>query len=127
MKINFTLKRKERKSGRLSLTLYFAFFVFAIQSISIIITALLAYVFSGLKWIDFGLPSIPDLTELLIFMSVSSIIIGFTLALIIIKFPLKPITNIIKQINRLADGDYKARINFGKKANSISKIRYTMH
>lgn len=119
MKINFKLKKKERKSSSLSLTLYFSFFVFAIQTISIAIAAILAYIFSGLEWIDFGLPSIHDLTELLIFMSVSSIILGFGTAMLIIKFPLKPIANLIKQINRLADGDYSARLSFGKKASSM--------
>lgn len=119
MKLNFTLNKKPKKSGRFSLTLYVGLFVFVIQAISILVTAVLAYIFSGLKWIDFGIPSIPDLTELLIFMSVSSIIIGFATALFVSKFPLKPITNIIKQINRLADGDYKARLNFGKKNGNL--------
>lgn len=122
MKI-INLKPKSARKLRLSMTVYFSLAIFIIQAISIVIATILAYVFSSVGWIDFGLPSMPDLTELLIFMAISSLVIGFSVAFLTVKYPLKPFTTLIGQINRLAAGDYKARVQFGKRMDSHPAVK----
>ncbi len=121
--LEIKFKPKTDRRFRLSVTIYFSLAIFLIQAISIAIAASLAYVFSLVGWIDFGLPTMPDLTELLIFMCISSVVIGFSVAFLTVKYPLKPFTTLINQINRLAAGDYKARVKISNKMDSHPAIK----
>lgn len=54
------------------------------------------------------------LPELLRFFFYTSLVIGFLLASLTGKIILKPIKRIIDQLDRLASGDFKTRLHFGK-------------
>jgi sensor histidine kinase len=44
----------------------------------------------------------------------ASILIGFIVSIIFTRIPVKPLDELIKGMDRLADGDYSVRINFNK-------------
>ncbi len=56
---------------------------------------------------------IDALIVVLIFIAVS-IVTVFSLVLLFGKFPLKPVNQLINEINRLASGDFRARLHFGR-------------
>lgn len=113
MKKRSKLTRTERRN-RYSLTLLFSVIIFLILLASIGIAALAAYIFSILGWLSIGIGSAPDLTPILIFMTIVSLVIGFGAAVFAMKFPLKPFSRMITQMNRLAAGDFTARLYFRK-------------
>lgn len=114
MKKTTILYNEERKQ-RNSLTIIFSLTVFFILLLAIAISSIIAYAFSQFNWIQIELESESDVKTIVIFMIISSLIIGFCLALLIVKYPLKPVTNMITQMKRLSKGDFSARLNFGKR------------
>lgn len=104
---------KLEKSNKLSLTILFTLIVFAVLLVSVALTAVLAYVFSKVGVFESSIET-PGLIELLLFMSIVSLVVGWALLFVTMKYPLKPVNHIITQMNRLAAGDYKARLEFGK-------------
>lgn len=108
-------KKKDCKiRNRMSLTLFFSLIAFVLQIVSITVTAVLVFAGSQFGWFDTLFYIGGDITPLLLFMSVSSLIIGFATAVFTMKYPLMPFNKMITQMNRLASGDYKARLEFGK-------------
>ncbi len=108
---------KTERNNRFSLTITFAVIIFIILSISIAVASATAHLFSNLGWM--GLGGIPedltfDLTPTLIYLSITSVVIGIGVTFLAVKYPLKPLNRMINQINRLANGDFKARLKFGK-------------
>ncbi len=106
----------ERKS-RTSLTLVFAIFVFAMLLIAIAVAAVTLYIFAGV-----GIIVVEDgrlrLIPVIMVMSTVSVVIGAGVAFFTSRFPLKPINEMINKMNRLAAGDFGARLQFGRIASS---------
>lgn len=110
------LKITERKS-RTSLILVFAMFVFVMLVIAIAVAGVTLYIFGGVGIIivrDGQLRLIP----VILVMSTVSVIIGTGVAFITSRFPLKPINEMINKMNRLAAGDFGARLQFGRIAST---------
>ena len=109
-------KINERKS-RTSLTLVFAIFAFVMLVIAIGVAAVTVYIFAGV-----GIIVIDDgrikLIPVILIMFVVSVVIGAGVAFYTSRFPLKPINEMINKMNRLASGDFKARLKFGRIAAS---------
>ena len=109
-------KFTERKS-RTSLTLVFATFVFVMLVIAMVVAAVTLYIFAGV-----GIFVVDDgrlkLIPVILVMSTVSIVIGAGVAFFTSRFPLKPINEMINKMNRLASGDFGARLQFGKIASS---------
>lgn len=104
---------RESKS-RISLTVILAIFVFCILIAAIALTSL------GLWLLDeFGVFIDIDgelrLGTVILFMSLISLIIGGVIAFFGSNIPLKPLNELINKMNRLAAGDFKARLKFGKR------------
>ena len=59
-------------------------------------------------------PVQPDTRPLLWWIALSSILIGSALSVLIIRFPLKPVNQVINAMNRMAAGDFRTRLHFGK-------------
>ena len=110
------MNREERKH-RLALTLLVAAFVFCIILVAVILSAVTVFIL-----LDTGIISTidgrPDPRHTLIFMGLISLVIGSVLTALISKFSLKPVNKIVNQMNRLASGDFKARLTIGKPLNS---------
>ena len=105
------LKIKERAS-RTSLTLVLALFVFLILLAAIALAAALLFLLS-LTGIFVDLEGDLELGTIILFMSLISLVLGAAIAFLVSRLPLKPINNLINKMNRLAAGDFKARLEFG--------------
>lgn len=105
------MKRKEHKE-RFALTLLFAFVIFCILLISVLFAALIVFVLN-----EFGViaeAGAPHGTQPLILMTVICLLIGVAVAAFVGRVPLRPLNRLITQMNRLASGDYRARLSFGR-------------
>lgn len=58
--------------------------------------------------------AMPGTWEMIMYLAISSLILGFGLSLLTVRIPLKPVNTLIYQMNRLASGDFKARMKFPK-------------
>ncbi len=107
-------KSKKKNKHRISLTILYTVVVFTIQTVSIALAALLVYLLIITGVINnFGDGTLTPMNVILM-MSVVSLLIGMVLAFLLSDIPLKPINNFITQTNRLAAGDFKARLTFKK-------------
>jgi len=103
--------REPKAPPRAALTLIFAVIVFVILSITMILV-------SGILFLLDQIGVLGDLREsglavpILIF-SLTSIAAGTIIATIISGIPLKPMSRLISGLNRLASGDYEARLDLG--------------
>ncbi len=118
-------QRKETYKNRVSLTIIFAFVVFAVLFISIAIFVAATFIFSQLGLLSKENINSPDIKTLIISGALISIAIGFTVAMLTLKYPLKPFNKIITQMNRLAKGDFKARLYFSKPIASYPAFKET--
>ena len=115
-----TLKRKQRlglrkkaeRPSRMSLTIALSIFVFIILLLAVGLTALGVYAFTKFG-VLVNVEGNLDLRSVILFMVLSSLIIGGLIAFFSSRLPLKPINNLINQMNRLAAGDFRARLRFG--------------
>ena len=106
------IEKIKEKTSRMSLTLAFSFFVFAILLAAIALTALGLWLLTKagvLVNVDGEL----QLGQVILFMSLISLIIGGVSVFFSSRIPLKPVNEIINKMNRLAAGDFKTRLKFG--------------
>jgi signal transduction histidine kinase len=98
------------RRGRTSLTIIVSLFVFCMLCAAIGLAVLGVYI---LEWtgVMAGAVAEMDMGAIVLFMSVISLILGWVLVLLLIRIPLKPIHTLIIRMNRLAKGDFKARID----------------
>lgn len=89
------------------LTLIFAFVVFIIMFFTMFL------VFSGTHFLSsLGIVEVGDFEHFPLFaFCITSIIIGTILAVLFSKAPLRPLRELIKATDRIADGDYSVRLN----------------
>lgn len=106
-------KKKEGKfRSRFSLSLSLAAIVFAILLVTILLAELLFWGLIQLRIIPANTEVIPDLTSLLWFIGVFSIVFGTGITMVIGRIPLQPIDKLISKLNGLASGDFSTRIHF---------------
>lgn len=114
--MNKTYQKIERKN-RFSLTLMMAGIVFCILLISSVISFAIVY---GLMY--FGIIAHSEdigVGMTILYMVLISLFIATVIVLAAGKFPLKPVNTIITKMNRLASGDFKTRLEFGKPFGNI--------
>ncbi|NLM75245.1 MAG: HAMP domain-containing histidine kinase [Clostridiaceae bacterium] len=106
------MKLQERKH-RLALTLLFSgvVFCFFIITISVVGLVTIFLIQRGIIGLNSG---VLKSERLILLMMLASVLLGAVLTTIISSFPLKPVNTIINAMNRLASGDYKTRLHFGK-------------
>lgn len=106
--------KKSRILPRAALTILFAALVFAILLITMCIVGLI-----GLLLIHVGILHRTDNAGLMLgitVLAVASILVGTVVGAVMSRFPLKPVKHLIIGMNRLAEGDYTARIDLGRMA-----------
>ena len=106
--------KKEEKKKRFSLTLLLALLVLLIEILAIIIAVGLIILLMQTGIIEEFSEDMLSPSDALLLMSVISLIVGIILSGFASKLYLQPVNRFIDQINRLAAGDFKARIQFGK-------------
>ncbi len=105
------MKREDRKH-RVALTLLLAGVIFVFMFITVAFAALTGYILVRTGFVSFIYQSDISSSQIIMLMSINSIILGAIVSAIASRFPLKPVNKIVNQMNRLAAGDFKARLNF---------------
>jgi signal transduction histidine kinase len=105
------MKNTAERKSRAALTLLLAAIIFSFMLITLVLSAILGY-FLVKSGIISGL-SDAEVTpnKVILMITVNSIVLGAIISATISKFPMKPVNKIITQMNRLASGDFKARLN----------------
>lgn len=106
------MKRAERQQ-RLALTILFSFVVFCFFIITMFIVGG-TIIFLVHKRVLKHVNDVPRVDHLIINIMIASVLLGSVLTAITSRIPLKPVNSFINAMNRLASGDYKARLHFGK-------------
>ena len=105
-------KKNKKRNRRFSLTLFLATIVFLILIVALSLAVLAIYLL-----IKFGVIASTDgkvdLGNVLMFMSLISLVIGSLLTVLLGKFPLHPFNKLVNGMNSLADGDFDTRLEYG--------------
>jgi len=110
--------KKEEKKKRIGLTLLIAALVFVIQIFAVLIAVGLITVLMQTGIIKEFSKDVLTPSGTLLLMSVISLLAGVIVAAFSGKFYLQPVNRFIDQMNRLAAGDFQARLHFGKPISS---------
>ena len=110
-------KKKTARKGRLALTLSLSVFVFIINTVALLFAIALVYCLTRLGAIDMSSGQM-GLSAVLTVISLTSLVIGFLLTVFTSKIPLRPVNSLVDQLNRLSEGDFGARLHFGRTASS---------
>lgn len=116
------IKRIKEKTSRMSLTLAFSIFVFAILLSAIALTALVLWLLTK-AGVIVNVDGELQLGQVILFMSLISLIIGGIITFFSSRLPLKPVNEIINKMNRLAAGDFKTRLGFGNTMSAHPAVK----
>lgn len=103
--------RKPKEPPRIVLTLIFAIVVFIIMTITMSIVGGILVLLTQVGIVNFNVDH--DILTPTLSFGIASILIGTIVATIISSIPLRPVNKIINGMNKLAEGDYKTRIDLG--------------
>ncbi len=106
------MKKGERKH-RFALTLLLSVFVFCIISVAAVISIVAVYILVKIGAISSVDQRVEPL-NILLFMGSISMIVSFILTALTSKVSMKPVNKAVNLMNRLASGDFKARLEYGK-------------
>lgn len=116
--------KKEEHKERLSLTLVFSVMVFCVIFFAAAFAVGFLYLMAELELIHIANERF-SVNNVILFMAIISTILGFLIAFISSKFSLRPVNRFINQFNRLAQGDFKARLHLKKPFSSIRVFQET--
>lgn len=106
------MNQKKRRQG-VGMLLLFTLVVFCAMIIHVAVSGIITYLLVRFGLITVSAEAVPDTGKLIVFLALISLPIGMILAIIASKFPLKPIRSLVDGMNRLASGDFKARVDAG--------------
>lgn len=109
---DFVMK-KEKKKHRFGLSLLYSFVVFCILLLTIMVAGVVVYVLSYFDILEEGENYLKDVRHIIVYMSLLSMFVGWVIAILTSRVPLIPLNRIATQLQRLAKGDFKARLFFG--------------
>ena len=109
----------EKKKRRLALTLFYSGVSFAVflVTLALVSAAIVVMVRMGILFVldDY----VPEVQGIIILMAAVSLVVGSALAFFTSRIPLKPVNDIINAMNRLAEGDFEARLEFSSPVRKI--------
>ena len=108
------MKKSDEHKQRFTLTLLFSFVVFIILVITIAIVNIIVIILARFDFFTSNPFDLSVIDFVLVLITIASLAIGTLISVLLGKIPLKPFNTMINGLNRLAKGDYKARIKFGK-------------
>ena len=110
---------KYDRKHRWALTLLFTGVIFVILLLSQAVSVLAAYIMVQ-KGILFVMEEhLPEGKSIILFTGLTSLLLGSIIAFFAVRFPLRPFNRMISQMNRLASGDFKARLSFSYPLSEI--------
>ena len=104
---------KQKRKHYFALTVLISIIFFFIQFIITSITALLIYLLVHFQVITLDTSIRPNIGIIILYMIVISNLVGVIVAYFSSYISVRPIRNMIYQIDRLASGDFGARLHFG--------------
>lgn len=116
------MKNKKYK-GSFSLTLAFALLVFAILLVSVGLAWLTVFILTKVGVFGEFVVDMPGITPIMLLMAVISLVVGSAGTIITSIFPIKSINHVVTQLNRLASGDFKARLSFGRTVSAHPVVK----
>lgn len=116
------MKTLEERRQRLSLTLLFSGLVFLFLLATMVIVSLIILLLVHLGQLRMGEGELRTGTFILI-IAVASILIGTGLSVTAGRYPLRPLNNIINAMNRLAAGDFQARLKFQGRLSKLPVVK----
>lgn len=108
----FDLQKLKERTSRPSLAVVFSIVVFVILVIAILLALLIVYILTELGLLS-DINAEGNLFSIILLILAISVVIGFLITFFLGRIPLKPINELINKMNRLASGDFKARLKFG--------------
>lgn len=96
---------------RFSLTLIFAIIVFVVIIAAVGLASLAIYIFS-ITGLTGGFEDEISVGSFIGYVAIISVIIGGSISLLLALFPLRPVNDLINQMNSLASGNFKTRLKF---------------
>lgn len=115
--------KKEERRQRLALTLLMAALFFVLQTVAIVLAAGIVLVLIRTGLISAADQETVSVGDILFFMALISVIAGAILAVLSGKYYMKPVNRFIDRMKRLAAGDFKVRLQFGKPISDHSVFR----
>ncbi|MBE6991346.1 MAG: HAMP domain-containing histidine kinase [Ruminococcaceae bacterium] len=106
--------KKQERQHRLALTLLFTALVLCFMLVTLIVVGFVIYVLIRFEILTGPDNTVPSAARVIIIFGLAALVIGAGMTFVFGKIPMKPINRIINQMNRLAAGDYRARIDFGR-------------
>lgn len=106
------MNRQER-NNRVVLTVLISAFIFCIQYVTIAVAGGLIYLLAQFGVIKLDSAVASHIGSVILYIAVISNVLGSIVAWLFSKISMRPFQYLIQQINRLALGDFKARLDFG--------------
>ena len=107
------MKRQERQH-RAALTLLFTALVLVFMLVTLLIVGVAIYFLVQLEILTGPDHSVPSAARIIIIFVLAALVTGAGMTFFFGKIPMKPVNHLINQMNRLAAGDYRARISYGE-------------
>lgn len=105
--------KKQEHQNRVALTLLFTALVLAFMLVTLLIVGLAIYFLIQLEILTGPNHTVPSAARIIIIFVVANLVLGAGMTFFFGKIPMKPVNKLINQMNRLAAGDYKARLDYG--------------
>ena len=119
---HLNIDKLKEKTSRTSLTVVLSVFVFIIIFSAIALTALGLWLLT-LAGVTVDMDGDLQLGQVILFMSLISLVIGAVIAFFGSRIPLKPVNELINKMNRLSAGDFKTRLKFGETMSSHPAVQ----
>jgi len=98
----------------MALTLLFTALVLCFMLVTLLVVGVALYFLIQLEILTGPNHSVPSAARILIIFVLSALVFGTCMTFFFSKIPMRPINKLINQMNRLAAGDYRARIDYGE-------------
>lgn len=104
---------KPERQHRLALTLLFTGLVLCFMLVTLLIVGVVVYLLVYLEILTGSDHSVPTAAQIIIVFGLSALVLGAGITFFFGKIPMKAVNRLINQMNRLAAGDFHARLDYG--------------
>lgn len=117
--------KTKKLSRRQSIEILFVFSVITIATflVSIIVVSAISYIIVRTGVFNIVDKDMPGAGRLIMFIALLSVFMNLIFAIVAGKFCLRPVNMLIANMNRLASGDYRARMDIRSPFNCLSVLR----
>ena len=106
--------KKQERQHRMALTLLFTALVLVFMLITLLVVGFSIYLLIRLDVLTGPDHTVISAGRIINVFVLSALVIGAGITFFLGKIPMKPVNKLINQMNRLAAGDYRARIDYGE-------------